>query len=518
MTDPVPAGSVRIGAYVLEVGAFTESYAAFQPEREDRNVKALREALHDESAGLHAPVAALEKLQANAETVTRKCERAHELSRAAAEGRLLEADALMAEVDSLLRLAERLDRDGRFDEELRLLRALHGLLVLARRWLDLIRALRRAVGAAEQAGDLAAQAWVRHELGSLQLCADEPEAATERLRQARQLQQRLGQATGTCATRHNLESAERDTATATAMEPWSRRLLRLAGVVGVITLLAGGGAAIALAQGGDPAEPPATAGPTALVPPSTDTVPGSTTTTETTDATTTSTTGTTTTVDTTAPVVALVTPAAGSANATRAPRFSGTAGVEPGDVAEVLVEIVDENGRPLATSPLRAPVVAGAWTATPTPALLDGSYQATATQRDDEGNTGRSATVTFTIDTRAPELTLACDPFDSDTLTTSCELSSTEAGTASFKFTEIRLVLRGREEVEESVERTRPQTVVLEPNTTQEFVLKLPDEDLNQESVTIVAFVVVAVQSDAAGNSDESEPARIEPRRPPSVD
>ena len=96
MTDPV-SGSVRIGTYALEVGAFTESYAAFEPEREDRNVKALRDALAEEPDEVHTPVAALEKLQANAETVTRKCERAHELSQAAAEGRLLEADALMAE-------------------------------------------------------------------------------------------------------------------------------------------------------------------------------------------------------------------------------------------------------------------------------------------------------------------------------------------------------------------------------------------------------------------------------------
>jgi hypothetical protein len=183
MTDPV-SGSVRIGTYALEVGTFTESYAAFEPEREVQNVKALRNGLVLETDEIPTPVAALEKLQANAETVTRKCERAHELSRAAAEGRLLESDAVIGEVDSLLRLAERLDRDGRFDEELRLLRALHGLLVLVRRWLDLIRVLRRALSAAEETGDLAVQAWARHELGSLQLCADDPEAAEEHLGQA----------------------------------------------------------------------------------------------------------------------------------------------------------------------------------------------------------------------------------------------------------------------------------------------------------------------------------------------
>src|ERR687898_1931726 len=112
MTDPV-SGSVRIGTYALEVGTFTESYAAFEPEREDQNVKALRDALAEVPDEVHAPVAALEKLEANAETVTRKCERAQELSRAAAEGRLLEADAVLAQGDSLLRLDQRLGRGGR---------------------------------------------------------------------------------------------------------------------------------------------------------------------------------------------------------------------------------------------------------------------------------------------------------------------------------------------------------------------------------------------------------------------
>jgi hypothetical protein len=251
MTDPV-SGSIRVGTYALEVGTLTESYAAFQPEREHQNVIALRDALAEKAGEVRTPVAALEKLQANAETVTRKCERAQELSRAASEGRWLEADAVMAEVDSLLRLAERLDRDGRFSEELRLLRALHGLLVLVRRWLDLIRALRRALTAAEETSDLAAQAWARHELGSLQLCADDPDAAQEQLGQALRLQQRLGQTTGACATRHNLDSAQRDLATRAASKPWlRRRLLRLAAVASILTLLAVGGTGMALAMGDD---------------------------------------------------------------------------------------------------------------------------------------------------------------------------------------------------------------------------------------------------------------------------
>jgi hypothetical protein len=511
MTDPVP-GSVRIGRYGLEVGAFTESYAAFEPGRENRNVKALRDALAEESEELHSPVAALEELQANAETVTARCERAQELSRAAAEGRLLESHTLMAEVDSLLSLAERLDRDGRFDEELRLLRALHGVLVLTRRWLDLIRALRRALSAAEEAGALAEQAWIRHELGSLHLCADEPEAAAEQFRQALQLQRRLGQATGTCATRHNLDSADRDIATRTVIKPRSRRLLRLAGVAGVLTLLAVGGTTIALAQGDDPPSPTAPTS-TSGTDTATSPTPG---TSGTTDPTIPSTPGTTGTVDTTAPVVALLTPPDGSVIPIPTPEFSGTAGVEAGDAAEVLVEILDENGRPPADSPLSAPVVEGAWTVTPTFALPDGTYQATARQSDGDGNTGSSATATFTIDTTepdtsGPELTLACDDeFGPDSLTIKCALTSTDAGTVRFEFTETQFLLRQEIEVESSVEND--QTVELEADTPPvAFELTLPHEDLDQGPATIRAFVVVAVQSDATGNFGRSNEERTVP-------
>jgi hypothetical protein len=105
MTDPV-FGSVRVGTYALEVGTVTESYAAFEPEREDQNVKALRDAFAKETDELPRSVAALEELQEDAQAVTAKIERAHELFRAAAEGRLLEADPLVAEVDSLLGLAQ----------------------------------------------------------------------------------------------------------------------------------------------------------------------------------------------------------------------------------------------------------------------------------------------------------------------------------------------------------------------------------------------------------------------------
>jgi hypothetical protein len=342
---------------------------------------------------------------------------------------LLEADPLVAEIDSLLGLAERLDRDGRFAEELRLLRALHGLLALTRRWLELIRGLRRALSAAEDAGDLAAQAWARHELGSLHLCADDPEAAAEQLGQALRLQQRLGQTAGACATRHNLDSAQRDLATRAASKPWSRRRLpRLAVAAGAVTLLtiAGTGMAVALEDDSPSLTEPTTATPT------------------------------------TAP--------SDTATPTTAPSDTATPTTAPSD-----------------TTP---PTTAPSDTTTPTTAPSDTTTPTTAPS-----------------DTTRPVLSLTCDDlFNSDTLTIDCTLTSTDAATARFEFTEIQFVLAEEERVENSVESG--QTVELEPDTPRMFSLTLPHEDLRRGDTTILAFVVVAVQTDAAGNSGSSRPVQ----------
>jgi Bacterial Ig-like domain len=418
MIGPV-SGSVRIGRYALEIGAATESYVAFEPEREDQNTTALGDALAEDTEEVPRSIAAVEEFQEHAQTVTAKIERAHELFSAAAEGRLLDTDPLVAEVDSLLGLAERLDRGGRFEEELRLLRALHGLLVLTRRWLDLIRGLRRGLSAAEEAGDHAAQAWVRHELGSLHLCADEPEAAAEQLGRALRLQQRLGQATGACATRHNLDSAQRDLATPPASKPWlSRRLPRLAVVASALTLVALG-TGMALALGEDSSSS------------TTSTTTPASTTTATSDPTDT-TTSTQGPIDVTPPFVTLDEPSDGSVIEPGTPVFSGTAGVEPGDAGEVLVEIVEivdgNTRRPLAGSPLSASVVDGTWTATPTSALTDGAYEATARQSDNAGNSD-SATISFSVRSLTPTST------SSTTTSTSTSTSASTSTTASTSIT-----------------------------------------------------------------------------------
>jgi len=245
MTDLPITGSVRVGAYALEVGPQTGSFAQFQPERERDRERELRDALAEKPEGPLEPVVeTLEELEDTADAVTNRIEHAHTLFRAAVEGRLLDRDLLIGEVGSLLGLLQRLDKAGRYEEELRLAKALHGLLVLALRWLELVRSLRMVLRAARRAGDEAGQAWALNELGVLHLCAGDAKRAAEHLEEALAIEERIGDAAGRCAARHNLDCARRDVARSSQLR---RRLV--AAAAGALVLFAAG-AAVGLALGG----------------------------------------------------------------------------------------------------------------------------------------------------------------------------------------------------------------------------------------------------------------------------
>ncbi len=69
-------------------------------------------------------VAAIEDFQETADEVTGKIEQADKLLQAASSGKLLDLGNVTGEIDPLLDLFARLDRTGRFEEELRLMRSL----------------------------------------------------------------------------------------------------------------------------------------------------------------------------------------------------------------------------------------------------------------------------------------------------------------------------------------------------------------------------------------------------------
>lgn len=233
----ISPSEVRIGAYLLEVGTDSESFAEFGGKQEKENARAVAGALA-EAPDEPTVIDAVEELEERATAVTDRIERAHALSQAIAAG-VVERDLLMREIDSLLGFLDKLDRSGRFDDQLRLARALHRLLVLTFRWLDLVRMLRAALRSSRAANDAAGEAWAQHELGCLHLCAGDPKSAEELFSSARELQRQLGHATGRCATRHNLDCARRDRSLRTVH--WRGRLIRLGGVSAVLAVIGIGG-------------------------------------------------------------------------------------------------------------------------------------------------------------------------------------------------------------------------------------------------------------------------------------
>jgi len=251
-------GAVILGRYRLEVGApsGTAVSTSGAPEGE---VGPLERALEgdpqrEEAAG---PGAALGAVVGEASEVTAKAERALGLFRALAEGRVLDPSELTGEVDALLTLLERLDREGRWREALRLARSLSGLLALLMRWQQLVRSLGIALQAADKLGDLPAVAWAKHELGSLHLVAENHSRAERRLEEARELRSRLGDRRGLAATERNLQvlcrqlrELLRDRRLEERGRFWERGgRSRLVVAVAAATLLAAGGVAGAVAGG-----------------------------------------------------------------------------------------------------------------------------------------------------------------------------------------------------------------------------------------------------------------------------
>ncbi len=139
-----------------------------------------------------------------ADQVTTQVERADHLWTDIASGRL-QITSVNDEVDTLLSLLQRLDRDGNFEDQLRLARALSKLLAVAMRWLDLLRSLRELLSAAERHGHDEARAWALHELGTLHLAAGHLVRADHDLSQAAELRRRLNDERGRAATERNLQ-------------------------------------------------------------------------------------------------------------------------------------------------------------------------------------------------------------------------------------------------------------------------------------------------------------------------
>jgi uncharacterized membrane protein YgcG len=196
--------SIEVGSYVLQLGEaggtiVTEGEGAARAE-----IEPLRRAL--EEAGADAPAHhpdVADEVDEAAEA-TAKVEKAVALCKGVTEGHLLDPAQLGLEVGALLDCLERLDRKKQHKKSLRMARALATLLMLLKRWADLLQTLRITLRAGEELGDLEAVGWARHELGSLRLAAGDVEGADRDLRQAREIREQIGDRRELATTNRNL--------------------------------------------------------------------------------------------------------------------------------------------------------------------------------------------------------------------------------------------------------------------------------------------------------------------------
>lgn len=250
--DPPIRPEVVVGRYVLVLG--DPAGTAMVPAASQDEPRPLAQAIAQARREREPPptgAASLESTVEDASQATSKAERAVSLFTELAQGRLDPA-AIRDEVDALLGLLRRLDRDERWGEALRVARSLAMLLALLGRWVDLLRSLQVAVSAAEQFGDAGGEAWALHELGTLHLAADKHAEADRLLSQAHDLRERIGDRQGLAMTNRNLQILCRALRARLHRPPRRGALeqsLRRPGpafIFGILLLIVGGGAGAAI--------------------------------------------------------------------------------------------------------------------------------------------------------------------------------------------------------------------------------------------------------------------------------
>jgi hypothetical protein len=251
-------GRVTVGAFVLDASASggTRLYTAAPSATAD--VTPLRKALSGAEetidrlvehgvAVADTEVGRIPESLDKASTFTDRVEQAVNLATAIGEGRVTD---VVEQIDGVLDLAGQLHRAGRYEDELRVLRALYRATVLTLRWVALVEVLRRAFSTACAYADTHATAWVAHELGTLSVVTGDRERGVRLLERAQSMRREAGDERGLEATDHNLGLATTTRAAALRLFRRPRSLVVLLSAVAAIVLLAGGGAMAVLVDHG----------------------------------------------------------------------------------------------------------------------------------------------------------------------------------------------------------------------------------------------------------------------------
>lgn len=163
---------------------------------------------------------------------------------------------VLAEAPALLQLLRDAESSGRTRELIALGRAVDAAFAWGRRWEVWGALLTDVLDAAHTSGDLEAQAWARHQLGTRAYCLGDVPQAIGLLEQARDIREQIDDQAGAAATRHNLEFIAGPTGDGDGDggtnddggRPGPRRpLLALGAIVAIMAVVA----AATLARGGD---------------------------------------------------------------------------------------------------------------------------------------------------------------------------------------------------------------------------------------------------------------------------
>ena len=200
----------------------------------------------------------------------------------------------------------------------------------------------------------------------------------------------------------------------------------------------------------------------------------------------------------TAPVttLAISSPAGGSWVRDGHPSFSGTARTGSADSRTVVVRVyAGAAASGSAVQTVEATRSGAAWTSGASGPLPDGVYTARAEQAGAGGAIARSAAVTFTVDTTAPQVSLAAPPGGSSVATPTPTFAGT-AGNAPGDSGQVRVeVFRG------PVDSGTPVAVISTVRSAAAF------STTAQSNLAVGTYTARAEQSDAAGNTGRG-PAR----------
>ena len=156
--------------------------------------------------------------------------------------------------------------------------------------------------------------------------------------------------------------------------------------------------------------------------------------------------------ETVKPIVSILSPTSGAALTSGTPTFKVKV-TDPDSGIDISTLVFKVDGTQIASSKYTSTAITGGYeiTYTPESAIADGSHTVTAAVKDNDGNSSETASVTFTIDTVPPTLTISSPEDNSYTNSTACVVSGTTNDVTSAPVT-LPEETRTRAETSESYE------------------------------------------------------------------